>query len=58
MTVTELEQQVKKLESALRFCRDMAAEELPYAPVGTGAEVVLRHIQRRCNETLDGSPRG
>lgn len=53
---------VDKLVEAVRFCRDIAAEELPHAPVGQGAEVVLRHIKRKCEEALraagvpDGPP--
>ena len=45
---------IDKLEQAIRFCRDIAAEELPHAPVGSGAEVVLRHIRRKCEEMLNG----
>jgi argininosuccinate synthase len=37
---------------ALRFIRDIAAEELVHCPVGTGAEVALRHIYRKATETL------
>lgn len=32
------------------FCGDIASEELPFAKVGTGAEVALRHIVRKVNE--------
>ena len=39
-------------QAALVFIRDLAAEELPYAKVGTGAEVVLRHILRRAMAAL------
>jgi hypothetical protein len=41
-----------KLVSALKFIRDIAAEELPHARVGSGAEVALRHIKRKANEAL------
>jgi hypothetical protein len=44
--------QYESLITALKFCRDLADEELPHVPVGTGAEVVLRHIRRKCDETL------
>jgi hypothetical protein len=41
-----------RLTAALRFIRDLAAEELPHTTVGTGAEIALRHIVRRVTETL------
>lgn len=40
------------LVRALEFVRDLCAEELPHAKVGTGAEVALRHAQRRASEVL------
>lgn len=40
------------LRVALGFIGELAEEELPHARVGTGAEVVLRHIIRRVNETI------
>lgn len=43
---------VDQLIEALKFCRDIAAEELPHARVGTGAEVVLRHVRRKAEEAL------
>ena len=42
----------ENLRAALRFCGDIAAEELPYTKVGTGAEVALRHIHRKARENL------
>jgi hypothetical protein len=42
----------ERLVYALKFCRDIAAEELPHAKVGTGAEVALRHIVRKAEEVL------
>lgn len=42
-----------KLMDALAFIRDIAEEELPYAKIGTGAEVALRHIVRKAQEALD-----
>ena len=37
---------------ALFFCIDIADEELGYAKVGTGSEIVLRHISRKCNDAI------
>ena len=45
-------EKVMKLTKALQFIRDLANEELPHAPVGSGAEVALRHIVRKTTETL------
>lgn len=42
-----------ELVQALKFVRDLAAEELPHAKIGTGGEVALRHILRRSQEALD-----
>jgi len=44
--------EIDRMTSALKFVKDMASEELPYAKVGTGAEVALRHIARRADEAL------
>lgn len=44
---------MEDLIKALEFCRDIAEEELPYAKVGTGAEVALRHIVRKATEALE-----
>jgi hypothetical protein len=44
--------EIERSRTALKFCGDMAEEELPHAKVGTGAEVVLRHIVRRVSETI------
>ena len=44
---------IERLRFALQFVYDLAAEELPHAQVGTGAEVALRHIARRSWETLE-----
>jgi hypothetical protein len=38
---------------ALQFAHDIASEELPFAKVGTGAEVALRHIKRKTGEALE-----
>jgi hypothetical protein len=46
------QKQLAALREALKFCRDLAGEELAYARVGTGAEVALRHIERKANEAL------
>jgi hypothetical protein len=43
---------LRTLVGALKLIRDIAAEELPNARVGTGAEVALRHIKRKANEAL------
>jgi len=43
---------------ALFFCINIAEEELGYAEVGTGSEVVLRHISRKCNEAIDKIQKG
>lgn len=40
------------LRGALEFIQSLAEEELPFAPVGTGQEVALRHIERRAREAL------
>lgn len=43
----------KKLLQALQFCLDMAEEEYPHQQYRSpGAEVCLRHIVRKCRETL------
>src|ERR1700677_1355240 len=39
----------ERVRNALKFVRDIAEEELPHARVGTGAEVALRHINRRAS---------
>lgn len=46
------EERVDRLLAALKFCRDIAEEELPYAKVGSGAEVALRHILRKANDNV------
>lgn len=46
------ESDLRRLESALVFIRDLATEEYEYAKVGTGAEVVLRKIIQRANNAL------
>lgn len=48
--------EVATLRGALDFIQSLAEEELPFARVGTGHEVALRHIERRAREAL-GSPR-
>lgn len=40
------------LVDALQFIADLTAEELEHTPPGSGAEVVLRHSNRRANEAL------
>jgi hypothetical protein len=50
--VEKYQAEVSRLRKALQFVADLADEELPHAKVGTGAEVALRHISRRANETL------
>lgn len=42
----------QKLREALKFCRDIAAEEYDYQQTNVGAELVLRHIMRKCDEAL------
>lgn len=42
--------------AALRFIADISAEELPNVPVGTGAEVALRHIKRKTDEFFRNWP--
>ena len=44
------------LRKALQFCRDLAAEEYPYQQNNVGAEIVLRHIIKKCDETLANKP--
>jgi len=41
-----------ELVAALKFCRDIAEEELPHARVGSGAEVALRHTIRKARAAL------
>lgn len=48
-----MSEQLQALRRAVIFIRDLAEEELPYARVGTGQEVALRHILRRAREALD-----
>lgn len=52
----DLRARIEALTAALRFVHDLAAEELPYASVGTGGEVVLRHIKRKTEEVLADVP--
>jgi hypothetical protein len=40
------------LRDALTFIESLAAEELAHVRVGTGAEIALRHIQRRAERAL------
>lgn len=47
-----LRDQNRVLREALAFCGSLALEELAFAKVGTGAEVALRHIERKSRETL------
>ena len=42
----------KNLLRALQFCLDMAEEEYPHQQGNVGAEIVLRHIMRKCREAL------
>jgi hypothetical protein len=42
----------KKVVDGIKFIRELAAEGLSDTKVGTGAEVVLRHILRKANEVL------
>lgn len=44
--------QVQVLRDALRFIASITEEELQYAKIGTGAEVALRHANRRAVEAL------
>jgi hypothetical protein len=48
----ELIGELATLRGALDFIQSLAAEELPYAAVGSGHEVALRHIERRAREAL------
>jgi len=40
------------LKKALQFCRDLASEEYPHQQNNIGAEIVLRHIIKKCDEVL------
>ena len=42
----------EKLLRALQFCLDIADEEYPAQLNNPGAEIVLRHIARKCREAL------
>lgn len=44
--------EIKRLREALQFVADITEEELPYAKVGTGSEVALRHANRKAREAL------
>ena len=46
------------LLEALRFCMDLAREELVFAKVGTGAKVALRHIERRARAAISATEEG
>jgi hypothetical protein len=39
---------IKELELVVGFCHDIASEEYPYQQKNIGAEIVLRHIIRKC----------
>src|SRR5580692_6411630 len=41
-----------KEQEALQFILDIAEEEYPFQRANTGAELVLRHIIRKCTENL------
>ena len=43
---------MNEMEKALRFCRDIASEEYKYQQNNVGAELVLRHIIRKCDEAI------
>ena len=43
---------IDEYTGALKFIADLAGEELAYAKVGTGAEVALRHIQRKARDAI------
>jgi hypothetical protein len=49
-----LRAEVAALKAALEFCASLAGEELEYVYVGTGAEVALRHIERRARAAISG----
>jgi hypothetical protein len=44
---------IDEMRASLKFIADIATEELQYVKVGTGAEVALRHINRRAREVGD-----
>jgi hypothetical protein len=47
-----LKEKLEQMSKALEFIQSICAEELLYAKVGTGAEVALRHAERRASEAL------
>ncbi len=51
-----LAEECERLSDALRFIQDISGEELEHAKVGTGAEVALRHINRRAHAALSSTP--
>ncbi len=51
-----LADECERLRMALKFIQDISDEELEYAKVGTGAEVALRHINRRASAALSSTP--
>lgn len=53
-TVLRLDQENQKLKGALRFIHELSGECLDNGDVrvGTAAEVAMRHIWRRADETL------
>lgn len=53
-TVLRLDQENQKLKGALRFIKELSGECMENGDVriGTAAEVAMRHIWRRADETL------
>ena len=47
---------IDEMRASLKFIADIATEELQYVKVGTGAEVALRHINRRARAHLYDNP--
>lgn len=52
MLIRDAADEIERLRSTIKWMGDLAGEELPHAKVGTGAEIVLRHIVRRVGEAL------
>ena len=48
---TEAADRIRKLEAVVKFCHDIAEEEYPHQERNVGAELVLRHIIRKCSES-------
>lgn len=49
-SAAQAELKLQRAEVALQFIRNLAVEEYPNTRCGTGSEIALRHIIRKCME--------